>query len=127
MSVLKTDQICLGGKVNVMWSKARFFLSFINIILFQTGATPLYTAVEEGHYEICQLLIEHGADVNKCPRGEWAQELSINQQSPLLLACIKNNTQIAELLLENNADVNLVNERGSSPLLVVCQFNNLSE
>lgn len=90
-----------------------------------TGATPLYTAVEESHLDICQLLIEFNGDVNKCPHGEWAMELNINQQSPLLLACIKNNTQIAELLLENNADVNLVNERGSSPLLVVCQFNNL--
>jgi ankyrin repeat protein len=92
-----------------------------------TGATPLYTAVEEGHLEICQLLIEFLADVNKCPNGDWAAELNINQQSPLLLACIKNNTQIAELLLENGADPNLVNERGSSSLLVVCQFNNLSK
>jgi ankyrin repeat protein len=90
-----------------------------------TGATPLYTAVEEGHFEICQLLIEYNADVNMCPHDEWAKELNINQQSPLLLACIKNNSQIAELLLENDADVNLVNERGSSPLLVVCQYNNL--
>ena len=92
-----------------------------------TGATPLYTAVEEGHFEISQLLIEYGADVNMCPHGEWAKELNINQQSPLLLACIKNNSQIAELLIDNGADVNLVNERGSSPLLVVCQYNNLSK
>lgn len=59
-----------------------------------TGATPLYTAVEEGHLEICQLLIEYGADVNLCPNGEWAKELNINRQSPLLLSCIKNNTQV---------------------------------
>ncbi len=93
-----------------------------------TGATPLYTAVEEGHAEICQLLIEYGADANVCPSGEWAKDLNINRQSPLLLACIKNNTQIAELLMDmGGADVNLVNERGSSPLLVVCQYNNLSK
>lgn len=83
--------------------------------------------MEEGHLEICQLLIEYGADVNLCPNGEWAKELNINRQSPLLLACIKNNTQIAELLIDSGADVNLVNERGSSPLLVVCQYNNLSK
>ena len=54
----------------------------------------MYTAVEEGHFEICQLLIEYNADVNMCPHGEWAKELIINQQSPLLLACIKNNSQV---------------------------------
>jgi ankyrin repeat protein len=93
-----------------------------------TGATPLYTSVEEGHLEICKLLIEHGnSNVNLCPSGDYARELNINKQSPLLLACIKNNTQIAELLIDSKADVNLVNERGSSPLLVVCQYNNLSK
>jgi ankyrin repeat protein len=66
-------------------------LLFIKI---KTGATPLYTAVEEGHFEICQLLLEFNADVNMCPHGEWAKELNINQQSPLLLACIKNNSQV---------------------------------
>lgn len=64
-----------------------------------TGATPLYTAVEESHLEICQLLIEYGAEVNRCPNGEWAAELNINQQSPLLLACIKNNTQVRKILI----------------------------
>jgi hypothetical protein len=54
----------------------------------------LYTAIEEGHFEICQLLIEYNADVNMCPHGEWAKEININQQSPLLLACIKNNSQV---------------------------------
>lgn len=83
--------------------------------------------MEEGHLEICQLLIDYSADVNLCPHGDWAKELNINRQSPLLLACIKNNTQIAELLIDSGADVNLVNERGSSPLLVVCQYNNLSK
>lgn len=92
-----------------------------------TGATPLYTAVEEGHFDIVRLLIANGANINKCPSGEWATQLSINNQSPLLLACIKNNTDVAEYLIENNADVNLVNDRGSSPLLAVCQYNNLSK
>ena len=91
-----------------------------------TGATPLYTAVEEGHFDIVKLLIENKANINKCPSGDWASHLSINNQSPLLLACIKNNTEIAEYLISNGANVNLVNDRGSSPLLAVCQYNNLS-
>ncbi len=59
-----------------------------------TGATPLYTAIEEGHFDIVKLLLENNADINKCPSGKWAIELSIINQSPLLLACIKNNTQV---------------------------------
>ena len=62
-----------------------------------TGATPLYTAVEEGHFDIVKLLVENNADINKCPSGHWATELSINNQSPLLLACIKNNTEVNNL------------------------------
>jgi ankyrin repeat protein len=66
----------------------------------------------------------------------------INKQNDLINIYLKDYTsnfcklfnkydflclKIAELLLENGADPNLVNERGSSPLLVVCQFNNLSK
>jgi ankyrin repeat protein len=114
-----------------------------------TGSTPLYTAVEEGHLDIVQLLCEKGADLNKCPSGDAAKELDIHLQSPLLLASLKNNTEVSwpfffafhsnffgfsntfypeqmmELLIKFGANVNFVNERGSSVLLFVCQYDNL--
>lgn len=92
---------------------------------FQTGATPLYTATEEGHFPIVELLIKHGADVNRSPKGQVARDLHIENQTPLLVACMKNHETIIRHLIEAGADVNATSERGSSPFLAICQHNNV--
>ena len=36
------------------------------VVLFslQNGASPLYMAAQEGHLDVCRLLIEQGANIN---------------------------------------------------------------
>ena len=92
---------------------------------FQTGATPLYTATEEGHAPVVQLLIRHGADLNRSPQGPIARDLHIENQTPLLIACMRNHEDIIRSLIEAGADVNVASERGSSPFLAICQHNNV--
>jgi ankyrin repeat protein len=85
----------------------------------------LYTATEEGHLEVVELIIRHGADVNRSPQGQVARDLHIENQTPLLIACMRNHEAIIRHLIESGANVNVTSERGSSPFLAICQHNNV--
>ncbi|KAF4615881.1 hypothetical protein G7Y89_g15234 [Cudoniella acicularis] len=62
--------------------------------------SALHQAVMEGHYQVAQLLLQHGADVNKMA-GFYG--------SPLALAACNGDHKIVKLLLDNGADID---ERG---------------
>ena len=68
------------------------------------GWTPLHTAVEGGHKEIAELLIDNGADVNAMDK---------DGRTPLHFASAKGHKEIAELLIAEGADVNVIIQSGS--------------
>jgi ankyrin repeat protein len=72
--------------------------------------TPLFLATQNGHYGVCKLLVDAGANVDivddehKC--------------TPLHLAASNNHLAIMKLLLENGATVDCTDKRGFTPLLM---------
>ena len=62
--------------------------------LFGYDTTPFGLAIIYGSYEIVELLIEEGADIDK---------LNSKQQSPLLIAVQKNRVEAVKSLLQHNA------------------------
>ncbi len=69
--------------------------------------TPLHWAVnEEVNYQIVELLIEKGADVNAVGESEL---------TPLHEAVMLEHYDIAELLINNGADVNAEGKQGRTP------------
>lgn len=111
------------------------------------GVSPLYIACKEGHKDIMLLLLEHGANMQKCRTDNGGSylhtacqnghleiveffikpRLDINQcttdkgLSPLYIACKNGYTNIVKLLLSNNADINMcTTDIGASPLYVAC-------
>lgn len=66
-----------------------------NLIDGQTKTVPLIAALSAGKLGIAQVLIEHGADVNK---------LDAEAQTPIYIAVIKNYPTIVKLLLDYGAD-----------------------
>jgi|SRR5690554_1916742 len=72
----------------------------------ESAKTLIHDAVSNGRYEICELLISCGVDLN---------ERDAFGDTPLLIACEHEYTGIAEMLLKNKADPNLKNS-GTPPL-----------
>jgi len=71
------------------------------------GGTPLAVAACEGHVEIAQLLIDHGASLNPIT----------NDGSALLLGAWGGHEAIVRLLLDRGADVNRASASGETPLM----------
>ena len=58
---------------------------------------PLLIAIDEDHFEVCELLIKEGAFVN---------HKMINGWTPLLIASLNGKLKICELLIKEGASVN---------------------
>ncbi|KAJ3123096.1 hypothetical protein HK098_002219 [Nowakowskiella sp. JEL0407] len=100
------------------------------------GQTPMYLAAVHNSWEVVNMLINAGADVNKLTNSNssllhfvrdpalflklipLAKSLDVQDEegyTPLLRA-VSENSKIAEILLENGANVNLSNNDGENAL-----------
>ena len=70
------------------------------------GRPLLYIAARNGHYKVCEILLEYGADVNCCDE---------NGSTPLHVAAYHGHNDIINLLISYGADVNKKNLIGEAP------------
>ena len=70
------------------------------------GRPLLYIAARNGHYKVCEILLEYGADVN-C--------MDENGSSPLHAAAYHGHNDIINLLISYGADINKKNFIGETP------------
>lgn len=85
----------------------------VNYIL--DGDIPLHRAVERGHQEIIEFLLDIGADVNI--RDE-------TESTPLITAACRGNREIANMLIAKGADINARDDNGYTPLIIAAKFGN---
>lgn len=69
--------------------------------------TPIHIAVKESNLEMCQILLEFGANVNATDLG---------QCTPLHWAALNGDINITKLLLQHGADANVKDLAYSTPL-----------
>ncbi len=77
---------------------------------------PLMSAVESGHINIVELLVEYIADVNIKDK---------NEITPLILCADKNFIGIAGCLVANGADINAKDKDGHTALMHAASKDNL--
>ena len=75
------------------------------------GISSFMMACSNGYIEIAELLLKHGADINRFGNG-W---------NPITAAAMHDCQKIITFLLENGADINRANHRGETALMMVCR------
>ena len=88
------------------------------VVRHPQGFTPLHAAVQNGHTDICGLLLAHGSDVNEMT--------PIIKSTALHFAAMGGHVGLVEALLSWGATVDPQNHIGSTPLHSACQEGHLS-
>ena len=81
------------------------------------GATPLIAAAQNGHTDICGLLLAHGSNVNEM--------IPDTKQTALHFAANQGQNASVEALLSWGAEVNPQNHAGFTPLHFACHEGQL--
>lgn len=76
-----------------------------------TGRSALHWAIVGDQYQMCKLLIKHGADINSEDK---------ENVTPLLRATIGRKLDIVKLIITNGADINWRDSLQCSPLHYAC-------
>nr|CAB3267273.1 transient receptor potential cation channel subfamily A member 1 homolog [Phallusia mammillata] len=85
------------------------------------GFTPLHYAVMNQHVEICVLLVDHGADINKCDMdGRTALHLALfkldlDERSYGARDQETSNNSVLKYLLGNNASIDVKDKQDRTP------------
>ncbi|TRX00805.1 ankyrin repeat domain-containing protein [Flavobacterium gawalongense] len=80
----------------------------------QFKVAPIHSACAISHFDIAELLIKHGADVN----ARQMQDVT-----PLHSAAHNGQTKISKLLIDNGADINSKMGNGQTPLFMANEKN----
>jgi ankyrin repeat protein len=78
----------------------------------QLKVAPLHSACAISNYEIAELLIQNGADVN-------AKQL--NGVTPLHSASHNGELELSKLLINNGAEINVITDDGKTPLFMALE------
>lgn len=80
----------------------------VNKASYHERHTALMLAIIENNFEIAELLVQSGADVNQS---------TIDRRTPLWFAAKNDNLEITTLLVQNDADINFADEDNQTPVM----------
>ncbi|XP_075104125.1 uncharacterized protein LOC107778106 isoform X2 [Nicotiana tabacum] len=91
---------CTLQQAVVMWKLWRFCSA-------EVGCTPLHRAASTGNSELCELLIEEGAEIDEVDKAG---------ETPLMTAVVCGNKEVAMLLIRHGANVDAEDKEGYTVL-----------
>jgi ankyrin repeat protein len=108
-------QAILGSDITSV--KTILNVNNVNQLASPQGPTPLYLAAQIGAFDIAELLIKTGADIN----------LSTDTfATPLYIAAQCGQDRIVKLLLKNRAHEEICMKDGTTPLFIAAQYGKIS-
>ncbi|XP_067653306.1 putative ankyrin repeat protein RF_0381 [Haliotis asinina] len=139
---------CDGGQIDVV----NYLLSLNSVDINSRGwnqRTPVMVAAYEGHKDVVELLVKHGADMSlttrfgsnilyiACEQGypdivKYLLSLKCvdinsrgwNQRTPVMVAAFKGRGKVVELLVKHGADLSLISGTGNNILHLACSQGN---
>ena len=111
--------LTIGNLSALYFATAKGYTSIVRLLLERNAnpnvdskfATPLIRAAVEGYYDIAELLIQAGVEIDAVSAHE-----DLLGASPLMVAADYGHIEIVKLLLTNGADSNLANKTGWNAL-----------
>jgi ankyrin repeat protein len=85
----------------------------------QLNGTPLHWAAWDNKADICELLLNAGADVDA---RVGQPDVAGAGETPIFFAIEKHNTGVVKVLLAHHANLSLVNSYGQTPLAVAQEY-----
>ena len=82
-------------------------------------STPLNIAVQEGHLKIVKLLLRYRCDINENEKNDY--QFCISATYPISVAVSNGDISVVKALLKGKCNVNIVEEDGSSPVLIAAR------
>ena len=116
---------CLFQLIPAIWSYL-FFLGYLGLfraswartdIHNTLGYSPLMTAAQSGHSEVCSLLLDAGSDLEEMKTGSLLYR-------PLHKAAINGRHSVVMILLSRGAQVDSLTHHGFSALHLACGRDN---
>lgn len=95
--------------------------------------TPLIESIYRCHYEVAEMLVKAGANVNAYNRNPnhappdlvWDDNGNyLKLASPLTLAIAQENERLTKILIEKGADLNFKNSKNETPLSIAVETGN---
>jgi ankyrin repeat protein len=103
---------CCGGFIDVA-----DFLIRAGADIEAGATTSLMEAAQEGHLDLCNMLLFHGANINAC---------SLSGDTALMYASENDHAQVVKLLLASGADIEAEAEGGRTALMKAARAGHLN-
>ncbi|XP_048246181.1 uncharacterized protein LOC124123842 isoform X2 [Haliotis rufescens] len=142
---------CEGGNISIV----KHILSMKTCDINRRGGyrkqTPIMMALEEGHYDVCHLLVSEGADLTltdehnrdclmlACERGNISivkhilslKTCDINRRrgevnkTPIMMTLERGHCDVYHLLASEGADLTLTDKNNTDCLMLACEGGNI--
>uniref|UniRef100_A0A8C1YDZ2 Ankyrin 2a, neuronal n=1 Tax=Cyprinus carpio TaxID=7962 RepID=A0A8C1YDZ2_CYPCA len=89
-------------------------VNLVNIVLANSGLTPLHLTAQEDRVQVAEILVKHDAIIDQQTKLGY---------TPLIVACHYGNVKLVNFLLQNGANVNAKTKHGAKPNAVTMNGN----